>query len=350
MSDHHNQGRRHARWLNYIAAALVLAGVIATASAVIFLHDAGTVIEKTQSTAEYQSHVAIITENPDTQLWPEICRAAAEEGAANGVLVEQTGADLDSSLPIDDAINMAIYENVDGILLLPSNGYDTISVINRAVDLGIPVITLQRDVSGSRRQGFVGINSYFLGQQYALKILQYNWEDAERIIVLLPESSFDESGRSWFTQGFGSTLTGSGLSAEYEVIYNDETGLSNAEDRIHSLIDGENQTPDILVCLDSVTTQSAYQSVEDSSLKGKVHIIGSGIEGQILQGILDGGISCSIAIDPESLGRLGIDAMMQYRSYHMTSYYTEVKTVLIDQSNAASYLENQTEEVDDAGS
>ena len=351
MSDteQHNHSRHHTGWIQYIAAGLVVAGVIAVTAAVLLERDAEKDIAKTQSTKEYQNHVAIITENPDAELWPEVCRAAAEEGASNGVLVEQTGADLDTSLPIDDAINMAVYENVDGILLLPSNGYNTISGINKAVDLGIPVITLQRDVSGSRRQGFVGINSYFIGQQYALQILQYNWKDAKRVIVLLPESSFDESGRSWFRQGFSSTIYGSGLTAEYEVIYNDETGLNNAEDRIHSLVDGEYQIPDVLVCLDSVTTQSAYQSVESSSLKGHVHIIGSGIADQIMQGILDGGISCSIAIDPDSLGRMGVDAMIQYLRYHLTSYYTEVKTVLIDKSNAASYMETQSQEADNAG-
>ena len=51
----------------------------------------------------------------------------------------------------------------------------------------------------------------------------------------------------------------------------------------------------------------------------------------------------TITIDPKELGRMSVDALMTYKNYHMVSYYTEVKTMLIDRQEAEKYREEVNE-------
>ncbi len=45
----------------------------------------------------------------------------------------------------------------------------------------------------------------------------------------------------------------------------------------------------------------------------------------------------TITIDPEAMGRMGVDALMTYKRYHMVSYYTEVGVMLVDRDSVAQY-------------
>jgi len=284
----------------------------------------------------YQYHIAIISDETDSSFWQEVYKGAMEAGEQYGAYVEQTGDGLVDQLSIEDAINIAIYEDVDGILLRPAEEEKIQKMIDKACSHGIPVITMQKDVADSRRQGFVGINDYFLGQEYGRRVLKIADQDTHLVMILFPGASFNETSRKWFRLGLGNTVPQEQIRLDFQII-RDENGLDNAEDVIHDIAVGNTEQPDMIICLDEVITQSTYQLIRDRGLSEQVKIIGSYVSDDILKGIEQGYIDSTITIDPEAMGRMGMDALMTYKKYHMVSYYTEVDTMLVDQTSAAGY-------------
>ncbi|MGN0373399.1 MAG: sugar ABC transporter substrate-binding protein [Bariatricus sp.] len=319
----------------WIAAVfLMAAAVVMLVASYLLLPGNGTVGEEDYSA--YRYHIAIISEGTNTSFWKDVCAGAVDAGKKYGAYVEQTGDGLVNQPTIEDAINIAIYEHVDGILLRPAEEKKIQKLIDKACEHGIPVITMQKDLPDSKRQGFVGINDYFLGQEYGKRVLKLSDEDTRLVVVLFPGSSFNETSCNWFQLGLSNTVQQENISFDFQIIW-DDRGLNNAEDVIHDMAVGNADQPDIIICLDEVITQSACQLIRDRGLSDQIKIIGSYISDDILNSIEQGYIDSTITIDPKAMGRMSIDALMTYKKYHMVSYYTEVGTRLVDRSSSAEY-------------
>lgn len=316
------------------AAILVAASVIAMLAAYFLLlkNDAAGEAEY----SSYQYHIAIISDETNNSFWDSVYQGAVEAGKEYGAYVEQIDEGLIDRFSIEDAINAAIYAGVDGILLRPAEGRISEEMIDKAYHAQIPVITMQKDVPGSNRQGFVGINDYFLGQEYGKRVLKIAEEDTRLVTVLFPGASFNETSQNWFRQGLTNTVQQEQIRFDYRII-RDDKGLNNAEDVIHDIAEGAVEQPDIIICLDEVITQSTCQLIRDRGLSDQIKVIGSYVSDYILQEIEDGTIDSTITIDPEAMGRMSVDALMTYKKYHMVSYYTEVDTMLIHQELAERY-------------
>ncbi|MCB7319019.1 substrate-binding domain-containing protein [Lacrimispora sp. 210928-DFI.3.58] len=320
------------RWM---AAGILIAAFAAVVFGSSFL-PSGSSAAGEEDYKSYEYHIAIISDETDTSFWKDVYKGAVKAGERYGAYVEQTGDGLVSRPSMEDAINIAIYENVDGILLRPAEGEKIQRMIDKACAHGIPVITMQKDVADSKRQGFVGINDYFLGQEYGKQVLKIADEDTRLVMVLFPGASFNETSRNWFRQGLSNTVQQEQIRLDFQII-RDDNGLDNAEDVIHDMAVGNIEQPDMIICLDEVITQSAYQLIRDRGLTEQIKIIGSYVSDDILNGIEQGYIDSTITIDPEAMGRMSVDALMTYKKYHMVSYYTEVDTMLVDRTSAAEY-------------
>lgn len=318
----------------------VILGILITASVTAigvthFLLAGNDAVEDGEyDTYEYQ--IAIISSDTASSFWQDVYRGAAEAGKQYHAYVEQTGEGLVEQLSMEDAIDMAIYEHVDGILLKPDGEEETRKMIDKACSRGIPVITMQTDVPDSKRQGFVGINDYFLGLEYGKRVLKIADDNTRLVSVLFPGGAFDTTSQKWFRLGLANAVPREQIRFDFRIIW-DDRGLNNAEDVIHDMTEGNEEQPDLIICLDEVITQSTCQLIQDRGLSGEIQIIGSYISDDILAGIEQGTIDSTITIDPEALGRLSVDALMTYRTYHMVSYYTEVDTMLVERSVAEDY-------------
>ncbi|MCI9185487.1 MAG: sugar ABC transporter substrate-binding protein [Lachnospiraceae bacterium] len=316
------------------------AGVLAATSAVI-LSASYFLLFKNNPASEtdygsYQYHIAIISDETDTSFWEDVYRGAVEAGAGYGAYVEQVGDGLVDPFSMEDAINIAIYEHVDGILLRAAEGEKTRRMVDKACSHKIPVITMQKDIPDSKRQGFVGINDYFLGQEYGKRVLKIAGDDARLVTVLFPGASFNEISQNWFRLGLSNTVSQEKIRFDFRII-RDDKGLNNAEDVIHGMAEGDVEQPDVMICLDEVITRSTYQLLRDLGLSEDIQVIGSYVSDDILEGIQQGYLDSTITIDPEAMGRMGVDALMTYKRYHMVSYYTEVGVMLVDRDSVAQY-------------
>lgn len=334
MESERNKWASCSKKIWMAAGILVVASVIAMLAAYFLILKNNAAGESDYSS--YQYHIAIISDETDNSFWEDVYEGAVNAGAEYGAYVEQVDEGLVDRFSMEDAINVAIYEGVDGILLRPAEGRMSEVMIDKAYRHGIPIITMQKDVPGSKRQGFVGINDYFLGQEYGKRVLKIAEEDTRLVTVLFPGASFNETSRNWFRQGLSNTVQQEQIRFDYRII-RDDKGLNNAEDVLHDIAEGTVKQPDIIICLDEVITQSTCQLLRDTGLSERIKVIGSYASDYILKEIEEGYIDSTITIDPEAMGRMSIDALMTYKKYHLVSYYTEVDTMLIDKELAARY-------------
>ena len=295
------------------------------------------------SETSYRYHVAMITNDQDIPYWEQVHAGAQAEADSEDTLVERVGANLLEKMSVADQLEMALYSDVDGVLVYPEDNYEVQCAIDQVVAKGIPVITMQRDSSLSHRQAFVGINDYFLGQEYGRQIQKRSDDGHHIITILYPGSTFGAESRKWFWQGLSSTLDAAKYAISSHIILENE-GLSNAESTIDDIIEGAEDViaPDILICLNDTITEVAYRIVEDRGVKGLVQIVGGSISDTIIDGIKKGGISFTITPNPEDTGRKAFQELERYVQHGVANYASTVELQVITAENVAAYQDDAT--------
>lgn len=115
-------------------------------------------------------HFVLIPEEIRNPYWQMVKEGADEAGKENNAIVEYTGP-LQTSISehilyIDEAIS----SKVDGIITQGLNPAQMTGIINKAVQHGIPVITIDTDAPDSERAAYVGTNNYQAGMEAGLAL------------------------------------------------------------------------------------------------------------------------------------------------------------------------------------
>lgn len=331
-------------WKRYVffGVILILSSVAILGSYNMVLLNSG--MKEKVNINEYQYHFAMITENKSTPFWNDVYQGAAQTAQEQGAYVEVVGDGLMEEFTLEECIDIAIYEKVDGILIQPEERESVQNLIDKAEASGIPVITMQKDVPASSRQGFVGTNDYFLGQEYGRRVLKIADENTHLVTILIPDVNFNEISREWFKTGISRAIENRNIKLDIYVIQ-DDNGLNNAEEVVHSILSNTDSKPDIMICLDPVITQTAYQVSMAYEMSDQMAIIGYYVSEAILSGIQQGGIDSTITMDSRQLGQLGVEALLTYKEHRMVSYYTEVDSQVVDRYNASVYQKEFEKEV-----
>ena len=103
---------------------------------------------------------------------------------------------------------------------------------------------------------------------------------------------------------------------------------------IRIIFQSEEGPPQILVCLDEVTTECAYQAMIDYNMVGEVKIIGYYTSRTIMDAVGKGLIPVTISMDVEQIGTYSIEALTEYWEVgRANSYYTVDMNVITEDSS-----------------
>jgi ribose transport system substrate-binding protein len=108
-------------------------------------------------------HLVLIPEEMDNPYWHLVEKGAKDAAKKYHVIVEYNGpqqTDMDQHIRV---VQEAIASKVDGIITQGLYPKRTTSVINQAVQQGIPVVTVDTDDPTSERTAYVGTNNYESG-------------------------------------------------------------------------------------------------------------------------------------------------------------------------------------------
>ena len=302
------------------------------------------------TTHVYRYHISMIPSGFNSTFWERVLDGARAEAEKQDAYVELAGQGFSDDMTETELLDMAYYSYTDGIILYPEDSPDVETEINKIVESGIPVITVGKDSQGSHRNGFVGVNDYFLGQTYGRELeKRFSGRGNQLVAVLYPGKNFNAESRSWFMQGLVHTVERDKFSFGNYIVH-EEDGLSDAEDLITELLtgDGDARMPDIILCLNSTISDNACSIIADRGLSGTISVIGFNTSEQILQAIRSGDLLFTVVTNPETLGKQAVGEVLRYLQYHVVNFSINVSQEVLDQDNIGQ-LEDvyKSEEADD---
>lgn len=359
------------KWTMFLTVVCVVL-TAAMAVYVIWFYQSG-LVEETEKES-YDKYYIMITEDSKSSIWQSIYQGASERAMEENAYVDWLGDTLFEEYSVQELMQIATASAVDGIIVTANESEELTGLINDAVVEGIPVVTLYGDSTQSARCSFVGIGSYNLGREYgrqALEIINERMkeETAEGAIQLTVEGEGTiqaaVGAAAWgskrrpvkvavlvnaYAQDLDQNILCSGIQEaieqersenmeiELSLISVDDTNAFAVEESIRDIF-MEQEIPDIMICLNELTTTCVYQAVVDYNKVGEVSILGYYDSDTIINAIDRNVIYATVAIDTKQMGGFCIDALQEYYELGYTSQYFTADIRLIRKDNVAEYLE-----------
>lgn len=325
----------------WVLAIFLIIIIVLTGTSIVYFKNSLNV--KQQDNVEYKSydkHYAFIVDDKSDAFWDAVYESAKAEGEKYNIFLEQSGKNLAVNYTKNQLLEIAIQSKVDGVIIEGDDSKALSDLINTAVQKKIPVITVLSDCSTSERQSFVGVNSYNIGQVYGEQVLKIAKDEAADILVLM-NSDTNNTIQNIIYAGIRDTLNKDikiGERYQLTAMAMNNKSTFGTEETVRDIFMNENSIPDIMICLDEVSTTSAYQAAVDYNKVGEVDIMGCYTSDTILNAIDREVINSTLSIDYNELGRYCIDALNEYNNTGHVSEYMSANINLITSENVREYL------------
>lgn len=208
-------------------------------------------------------------------------------GKELGVRTEFVGpAELDMNAMVT-AFEQAIAKKPNGIVVVGFNEQLT-PTIKKAMDAGIPVVTVDADLPDSGRIAFVGTGNIEAGMKGGEKMKELLGDKGKVAIMYNPgQTNLEER-----VEGYKQAFEGTGIEVVEEVDTKQDSVI--AAQNIAAVLQ---KHPDLngIVCVDATGGTAAATAVREAGRVGDVKIIAMDRSNEILEAIEDGIISASVA-------------------------------------------------------
>ncbi len=321
-----------------ILAGVVLVLFLATVAGLFYYREMirklGEVREEVFN--EYPRLYAYIADDPDSQLSNRIYKEISEYAVEHDCYVEMTGQNLSTSYSKADRMNIAISSKVDGIILEGDDSEETARLVDKATANGIPVVTVLTDCQTSSRKSFVGLNNYSLGSEYGDQLAAIGEEQKKyplTALILLDRD--DGNADDIIHAAIQQAVVGRSVSFTSAIV--DTSSPFTSEESIMNIIDGIDKMPDVIICLNDRTTESAIQCVVEKNLVGKTTILGYYSSDTILKAIDRGSVYATFTIETKTVARQCVNALNEYNNTGFVSEYNPANYIMINRDNVADY-------------
>jgi len=288
-------------------------------------------------------HFAVIGQADDT-FWQSVkngCLAAAEEFNVAVEFNVPRFTNLEEQLMY---LDIAIASKVDGIVTHVLDEERFTPLIDKAVDAGIPVITIEAEAKESKRNACVGINTFNLGREAGKLVLEAKGEKANIAIIL-----------SDFIDGAVNVPKNLRIAGTKDILqdrpgmtiktFSSTTGFFSAEEVTRRILIDYPEV-DTIICTSSKDTISAAQIIVDLNKVGQITLIGYDDAPEILRYIEKGVIYGTVVANPYEIGYESIRSMIEIKKNRMTSNYVDTGAKVVTYSNIGDYIGTMTENSD----
>ena len=308
---------------------MVISALIFGAFMLLVIYYYGNTLDQAALEGEELNHVysyqyEMIVDSRNASLWDDVYEEAKGMAAEKDALLSLRKADWNREYDKNDYVDMCIASKADGIILEYNGEAGLAEKIDEAEAKGIPVVTIMNDPSWSSRQSYVGVNDYQLGQAYGALVASLMDENT-RDVLILSNREEELNKNQLYSQIYNAVLEVSGSSTPVRVQEQNliSTNQFEVEEAVRNIFQSAGGPPGILVCLDEVTTECAYQAMVDYNLVGDVSIIGYYASDSITDAVNRGLIPVTISMDASQIARYSIEALTEFREIgRSNAYYT----------------------------
>ncbi len=284
---------------------------------------------------QYEAYYVMIVSDHSSAFWQSVYESARKVGKETGAYVEMMGGNLSTGYSREELLKIALASGTDGIILEADESPVTAECLEEAQERGIPVVIVLKDNNLGIRTSFVGVSNYNLGREYGRQVLSITDKEVRKVLVLMNAETQYTSQNIIFS-GIQETLDGyTDIQVRAAAVEN--KGAFDVEESIRKLF-MEKTLPDVIICLDEISTSCVYQAVVDYNKVGEIDIIGYYDSESILRAIDRNVVRSTISIDTAEMGQYSVMALDEYRKNGYVSEYFSVDTNLITAENVKEYL------------
>ncbi|HHY63962.1 MAG TPA: sugar ABC transporter substrate-binding protein [Clostridiaceae bacterium] len=285
-------------------------------------------------------HFSVIGQADDT-FWQSVkegCLAAAEEFNVAVEFNVPRFTNLEEQLMY---LDIAIASKVDGIITHVLDEEKFTPLIDKAVDSGIPVITIEAEAKESKRNAYVGTNTFNLGREAGKLVLEAKGEKANIAIILsdyidgavnVPQNLRIAGTKDTLKDMPGMTIK----------TFSSSTGFFSAEEVTRRILIDYPEI-DTIICTSSKDTISAAQIIVDLNKVGQITLIGYDDAPEILRYIEKGVIYGTVVANPYEIGYESIKTMIEIKKDRMTTIYVDTGAKVVTYSNIGDYIDKLAE-------
>ncbi len=235
---------------------------------------------------ELYVYLANVTQVP---FWIDQKRALEAAGKYLGVRTEFTGPTTADAQAEAAALDQIIARRPAGIMVFPPDSKTLIPGINRAVDSGIPVITMIGDVPDSKRFTHIGIDNYKAGEEGA-RVLAATIGGRGKVVV----GTFQAAGVLDRMRGYKDYLAKHYPGIQVVGVVDDHADPAYAPQAYAAAISAH---PDLagIGGTDGDSGAGAARAVIEAKKKGAIKIVAMDRNEDMLNYIQDGTITAAIA-------------------------------------------------------
>lgn len=233
-----------------------------------------------------------------------------------------------------EKLDVAMYAEVDGVILHAINNEGLIDKINELSNRGIPVITLNNDLVDSDRIAYVGVNRYNIGRTAGQ--LMAEAMNGEGKLAIIEQKTYANIDEEIMLLGMRDVLKDY-PDLTLQVVKYTERGVLSAETVATDIF---REYPDIsgIFCANGQNTLGVVQVLLDQNKVNNVVLMGYGNQEEILDYIAKGNIvESTIYTDYEDIGREAIDAFYEYQKVSFVSNYINTEMRIITKDNVEDY-------------
>lgn len=304
-------------------------------------------LEEAEESRVYESQYEMIVGSGKNEFWQAVYASAKKAAENHNAYLEFHASDMGTGYDEIDYMEISIAAGADGIIL-EFNGEEALKKeIDKAEAAGIPVITIMNDAPDSKRQSFVGVNDYQMGQAYGEQVAALLDEKTETALILLDSEKGDFEKSQIYSQISNVVMeqeNGENVKIQAQNLMPENK--FDIEEAIRTIFQSPEGPPQILVCMDEVTTECAYQAMIDFNMVGTVKIIGYYVSDTIREAVNKGLIPVTCTLDTEKMGKDCIEALWEYKQEGRVNSYYNVELEFVSKNEipkaiAADTMEEQ---------
>ncbi|MFG6117940.1 sugar-binding protein [Thalassobacillus sp. B23F22_16] len=260
----------------------------------------------TQAYSYPRHHIVLIPEEINNDYWRLVEKGARDAARDFGIALEYTGpkqADQEEHLK---SINMAAAAKVDGILTQGLSEEQFTPLINKVVQKGIPVMTVDTDAAKSDRISYIGTDNYYAGI-LAGKALLADTEGEIKVGIIT--GKFDTNHQKLRVQGFKDAIREQNR-VEIIAIEASQITRIQAAEKTYKILQ-EHPEINAFYGTSALDALGISEVLEYMGKSQETYVIGFDILPETLELLEAGKIEATVIQQPYEMGYKSIEAMVQ---------------------------------------
>jgi ribose transport system substrate-binding protein len=297
------------------------------------------------SAHDSDEHYVLVAANLQVPYWQAAGAGFSKAAAQLKVRSDYVGPNNYDPKAERDALDKAVQEKATGILLAVTDPTLLKYSIDKAIDAGIPVVTIDSDAPASKRLFFIGTNNYQLGVTGGRRLAQELKGKGNAVVFTMP----DQHNMQDRLRGYRDALEHTGIKITRVVDIQGDPRI--AFDTTTQILGKEKDQVDAFVCLEAQSGKEVASVLNSYKVTGKV-VMAMDTDPETLEWIQKGGIAATLAQKPYTMAFVGVQ-MLDNLYHHKPSSlvedwskdsfapipsFVDTGSALIDKQNVDAFL------------